>query len=218
MSQRSRNWSVTINNPSQSDEYNIAEARQKGWKVEGQVERGEQGTEHYQLIVQTPQVRFSALKKAFPRAHIEVARNVSALRAYVQKEETRVASLKVDQSMYPSQLQLFSWYSLYYYEVKKDYPNKTNLEIFDLMCGQKIRQGYYIGAECMNPQIRAFIKKFGEHMAHREKNKRDSLDRQTDRQPELFSQPRSINNGIQTQGTPLQEETSDPPSSDDERS
>ena len=86
--QRASVWSVTINNPTQTDEYNISEARQKGWKVEGQLERGEQGTEHYQLILRTPQVRFSAVKQVFPRAHIEVARNVGALTAYVHKEDT----------------------------------------------------------------------------------------------------------------------------------
>lgn len=83
MSQRARAWSVTINNPTQTDEYDIAQARLKGWKVEGQLEKGEQGTTHYQLLVKTPQVRFSLIKKAFPRAHIEVCRNLTALTAYV---------------------------------------------------------------------------------------------------------------------------------------
>lgn len=215
MSIRASCWSVTINNPVQSDEYNIAQARQKGWKVEGQLERGENGTPHYQLLVSTPQVRFSLVKKVFPRAHIEVARNRTALAAYVHKEETREKALTIDQSKYPSQLQIFRWFAFYYRDVKKDYPNKTNLEIFDLMCGQKIRQGFYIGAECMNPQIRAFIKKFGDHVAHRELA---SLDRQTDRQPELFSPSRGTNANPSRPQAPLQEETSDPPSSDDETS
>ena len=52
------------------------------------------------------------------------------------------------------------------------------------MVAQKIRQGFYIGAECMNPQIRAFIKKFGDHVAHRHFT---TLDRQTDRQANISS-------------------------------
>ena len=35
-------------------------------------------------------MRFSAVKRVFPRAHIEVARNKKALEAYVHKEDTRV--------------------------------------------------------------------------------------------------------------------------------
>lgn len=77
-------------------------ARQRGWKVDGQLEKGENGTPHYQLILKTPQVRFSAVKKAFPRAHIEVARNVQALEQYVKKDETRVSALASSSEKYPS--------------------------------------------------------------------------------------------------------------------
>jgi len=73
MTDRATVWSVTINNPTPSDEEGIALARQRGWQVEGQKEKGSEGTEHYQLMVKTPQVRFSAVKKAFPRGHIEAA-------------------------------------------------------------------------------------------------------------------------------------------------
>lgn len=189
MSVRSNCWSVTINNPNRSDEENIAQARQKGWKVYGQLEKGESGTPHYQLMIRTPQVRFSALKKAFPRAHIEVSRNPAALEAYVQKDETRQAPLSVSQDKYPTQSQVYRWFAFYYRDIKKDKPSATNLEIFDVMCAQKIRQGFYIDANVMNPQIRAFIKKFGVHVAHRELA---SADRQTDRQADLFSQGQSI--------------------------
>jgi len=99
---RSTAWSVTINNPTADDEENINVARQQGWKVEGQKEKGENGTEHYQLMVKTPQVRFSSVKKMFPRAHIEPARNIVALAQYVAKESTRVGDLPNQQSLYPS--------------------------------------------------------------------------------------------------------------------
>lgn len=46
-SDRSIYWSITINNPREDDEENIAVARQRGWIVEGQKEVGENGTPHY---------------------------------------------------------------------------------------------------------------------------------------------------------------------------
>lgn len=100
-------WSITINNPTPADEESIALVRQKGWKVEGQLEQGSEGTPHYQLMVHTGQQRFAAVKKAFPRAHIEPARNVAALATYVAKVETRVGALPIGQDKYPSQAAYF---------------------------------------------------------------------------------------------------------------
>lgn len=90
MSDRATCWSITINNPLKTD-YEIP--LPVGWKMEGQLERGELGTEHYQGMLRTPQVRFSAVKRQFPKAHIEVARNKEALRKYVHKDDTRVAEV-----------------------------------------------------------------------------------------------------------------------------
>ena len=105
--QKSSFWSVTINNPTPADEENINVARQKGWKVTGQLERGEEGTLHYQLAIRTNQIRFSAMKKAFPRAHIEVAKNARALETYVHKAETREGPLLEQDDLYPSLSQLW---------------------------------------------------------------------------------------------------------------
>lgn len=99
---RSNHWSLTINNPTPADHEQIDIARQKGWKVTGQMEIGKEGTPHLQLHVATPQVRFSAVKKAFPRAHIEAARNPIALEAYVNKDDTRAYALPSSQEKYPS--------------------------------------------------------------------------------------------------------------------
>lgn len=79
MTDRATAWSLTINNPTQADEESIQLARQKGWQVIGQLEEGENGTKHYQLLLKTSRIRFGGVKKLFPRAHIEVARNVAAL-------------------------------------------------------------------------------------------------------------------------------------------
>lgn len=59
--------------------------------MQGQIEKGKEGTIHYQGMLTTPQVRFAQVKKALPRAHIELAKNKSALQKYVSKEDTRVA-------------------------------------------------------------------------------------------------------------------------------
>jgi len=100
--QRSSHWMLTINNNGQSDYDDIDRARQKGWQITGQQEVGENGTPHLQLHLATPQVRFSAVKKTFPRAHIEVARNVQATENYVNKKETRTGYLPTSQEKYPS--------------------------------------------------------------------------------------------------------------------
>ena len=81
----------------------IHAARGKGWKVNGQVEQAPTtGTQHYQLMVLTPQTRFSAIKRAFPTGHIEIARNRAALAQYVTKTDTRVGQLVDNDEKYPS--------------------------------------------------------------------------------------------------------------------
>jgi len=62
-----------------------------GWSLEGQMEKGEGGTTHFQGMLSTPKVAFSTIKKYFPRAHIEKARKKVALQKYVHKSETRLA-------------------------------------------------------------------------------------------------------------------------------
>lgn len=92
---KARSWSITINNPTEADHNRIqllsSERWFKGWS--GQLEKGENGTEHIQGMLKTESVRFAQVKKALPRAHIEAARNEQALAAYVKKEDTRVAEL-----------------------------------------------------------------------------------------------------------------------------
>lgn len=180
--ERATCWSVTINNPTKSDDEWIAQSRQKsGWKVYGQLEKGENGTPHYQLMVTTPQVRFAALKKAFPRAHIEIARDRKALEKYVNKEETRVESLSVSQDKFPTHTKLMAWFGEYYDTYVKTVGHECfdNLEVFDLMIRQKITQGFYCETLGVNPQIRSAIKNYGRSIAQRERNIRRQTDRQT---------------------------------------
>jgi len=180
MSERATCWSVTINNPTKADDENIAQAKQKsGWAVYGQKEKGENGTEHYQLCVTTPQVRFTAVKKTFPRAHIEVARDRRALTKYVNKEDTRIAGLPTDNT-YPSMSKVMAWFGDYFdtYEERNIVKDEALLSIFDQMINNKIREGYYIESIGVNPQVRSSIKMYGRAIAQRERTRRQT-DRQT---------------------------------------
>lgn len=168
-SDRATCWSVTINF---KDELHRAEhiaaadealalARQRGWKVDGQLEKGTEGTPHYQLIVHTPQVRFSALTKAFPRAHIEQARKPSALATYVNKEKTRVGELQISQDKYPSQAKFFDlvWdiiladqtdASEYRRGSRNRFINSPQNALIKAT-GELIRDGYYVENIAANP-------------------------------------------------------------------
>lgn len=84
-------WSITINNPAETDRQALKDHPTFVKKVVCQDEVGDNGTLHIQGYVQTTQTRFSALKKWLPRAHIEIAKNPQALLQYVRKEETAVA-------------------------------------------------------------------------------------------------------------------------------
>lgn len=205
MTDRATAWSVTINNPTKSDEENIALARQKGWRVEGQLERGEQGTQHYQLLVKTPQVRFSAVKKSFPRAHIEVARNIAALEQYVHKEETREGGLQQESNLYPSLQKVWDMFTEWI-QMRRLHTNyidaneEEKLYMFDTFIGRCIEQGYIVELIAVNPQIRSAIKKYGEKIYFR------SLRRQTDRQTDENNTSQSVITNA-SEETVSQEET-----------
>jgi len=94
MAQRASCWSITINNPTKEDDVSIAALRRMPWFIEfkSQLEQGEEGTPHIQGMLRTSQQRFGTIKKALPRAHIEIARSAAALQAYVTKEDTRLAT------------------------------------------------------------------------------------------------------------------------------
>lgn len=189
--ERATAWSLTINNPNEGDDECIALARQKGWKVDGQIEKGDNGTLHYQAIVKTPQVRFSAVKKQFPRAHIEVARNVKALEAYVQKQESRVGALPTSERYITSMKQLWNLVidTLESASIPKEhrimfgdttpYDERrfVPLEAFDYAIMELITEGYY-GIETMgiNPQTRSAWNKYWKALIYRRQ-----ADRQTDR-------------------------------------
>lgn len=177
-------WSVTINNPTEEDEDRIALARQQGWKVDGQLEVGEEGTQHYQLVVRTPQVRFSQVKKAFPRAHIEIARNPSALAKYCDKADTRVAKLATATEMYPSLTkywQLLSkeidainpyifrvWDEVVEWDSRKaGRAMPTPLEAMKLGTRALIVKGYHVESIASNPLTKSMWKDYHRELMYR---------------------------------------------------
>lgn len=200
-SERATCWSVTILMKTVSKETAeecINRARQQGWTVDGQLEKGEGGTEHYQLMVKTPQIRFSAVKKMFPTAHIEVARNPAALEKYVHKEDTREGELPKQDSSYLSVnqlwLKMFDWthkenpeeYAAMkiadYRKMNKD----SRLEELDYYASFLIKKGYFIEHLIVNPQVRSSFAKFAPEIVHR--SVKIIADRQqTDRQEESSS-------------------------------
>ena len=176
-------WSVTINNPIQDDKDNIDSARQKsGWKVYGQLEIGANGTPHYQLCVKTPQCRWSAVTKAFPRAHVDPAIDQKALMSYVQKEDTRVAPIESNE-FYPSQTKFWDLCYKIYEQAKNElgfkplHSEERRLEFLDECVSLLICQGYFVESIGVNPQTRSSAKKFLVEIFMRCK-----VRRQTDRQ------------------------------------
>lgn len=177
---RASSWSITINNPKE-EEYKVP--LPAGWVLEGQIERGEEGTEHFQGYLKTNQVRFSAVKKVFPRAHIEVARNVKALQNYVHKESTRVAAVPTQTS---SQVSMFNYMHVLaaawdtqefddYCQTSLETTHKgdmgeARLGYMDMLIARHISDALYDGIEYIgvNPMFRNAWKRYGHAIVQRE--------------------------------------------------
>lgn len=151
-------------------------------------------------MVKTPQVRFSALKSAFPRAHIEIARNVKALTEYVHKEDTRLAEL-ASNDKYPSITKLWDLYTDWAGEYIPTDPDER-LTVFDQFISDMIERGYHVETMGVNPQIRSCVKKYLPSLIFRS----IKLHRQkTDRQTKILSDVESIT----TDGTEETDEESE---------
>jgi len=164
MSERATCWSITINNPTAEDVL----CKVSGWKLTGQHEIGKEGTPHFQGMLKTPQVRFTAVKKEFPRAHIEVAKSPAALNAYVHKEETRVAVHEEQLNIFTAQKVIAAkWKPERFKEVIEDWIDKDPsfgdiaLRYVDELVATEIENGTmcleFIG---INPMWRSSWKKF----------------------------------------------------------
>lgn len=174
-------WSITINMPEEK-EYVLD--LPPGWKLQGQLEKGENtGTVHYQGMLSTPQVRFSAVKRHFPRAHIEKARDKAALRAYVHKDETRLAEVAPAEGMTVFKLQEEvcgkwdeSMFEEYLKMCKYDF-NQAHLTYSDSIVRQLIQEGRAGGIEyvAINPMWRSSWKLFGAAVVERYKKSHSTV-------------------------------------------
>ena len=204
-------WSITINNPIGVDEENMALARQKGWKVDGQLEVGKDGTPHYQLIVRTPQTRFAAVKKAFPRAHIEVARNPAALETYVHKVETKVGELSKQSDMYPSLSKFWDLFYQWFHETAAESERDQRLVVdnivpkllernFEAFVAEYIQRGYHIEGIACNPATISCIRKYGISILKRSETafyKKEDMETDADSQTtEVIVPVYDITNGV----------------------
>lgn len=176
--ERANCWSITINNPT-TEELNVQ--LNPGWTIQGQMEKGKEGTEHYQAILTTPQVRFSAVKKLFPRAHIEVARNRLALQKYVQKDETRIATVATrsgDELITPYNINGYiveRWSDSLWDEYQSKFKDKLIGEVYLIMIdgiiSKMIREGLVCEYVGVNPQFRSAWKTYGDAILSREKKR-----------------------------------------------
>lgn len=175
---RSTCWSITINNPTQEDHDQTNNTEGHKWfkSFEGQIEQGEEGTHHIQGMLKTASVKWSVVKKAFPRAHIEPAKSVAALTKYVHKEDTKVAELEARKcatvaTLNESLTRYWDDYTQCHNHVvamTKETNEAPGLYLLDRLVNRLIIEGYYgveyIGA---NPSVRATWKKYWESILYR---------------------------------------------------
>lgn len=94
---RGRCWALTINNYVDDDIVKL-ESLEKQYKDSvWQSEIGESGTKHLQIGLYFKNAKtFEQVKKHFPKAHIERARNWAALKKYCNKEDTFDGKIRKD--------------------------------------------------------------------------------------------------------------------------
>jgi len=166
MDNRGRCWSITINNPDELDDHQIQNLP-KGWFVMGQLEEGEEGTRHYQIMLKTPTATFNQIKQHFGRAHIELARDPKALAKYVTKTDTRVDSL-------PPKLKRETFMELVInkaLDIMKQRKNRI-IPSLDLIAGELIMEGHEIEYLACAPVNRLVWRKYCDSIIQRHMNKK----------------------------------------------
>lgn len=95
---RGSHWSITV-----FDETEMARLHNRAefpaWlkDLQGQMEIAPTtGARHFQGYLHTSQQRFSTIKKFLPTAHIEKARDINALKLYVNKDDTAVEGTRIE--------------------------------------------------------------------------------------------------------------------------
>ena len=177
---RSSDWSITINNPTAQDTEQIQQLSTHKWykSFVNQHEVGEEGTPHIQGHLKTEYIRFSAVKKALTRAHIEVAKNRLALANYAKKDDDTYQSegIVVQNCSIATVHKTVASYFNSYDECLKEWEKQEDYEDYALSQLDKatrllIRAGVFgvefIGA---NPQTRCVYKKYYLSLMYRQYN------------------------------------------------
>nr|WAE42130.1 MAG: replication associated protein [Cressdnaviricota sp.] len=157
-------WSIT---DQEHEAYPVRfhEINQKvGYTYTGQIEECPTTKKlHFQGCLKTPQVRFSAIKKLFPKAHIEVARDRVALAKYVQKEETCVQKMKKDERFIHSNEEFWARFcsdQSVWDSYTEACMNDKEMDLFDRRINVLIRNGFRVESFGVNPQIRSIFKRY----------------------------------------------------------
>lgn len=173
--------------------------RPPGWMLVGQIEQcPSTGRMHFQGMLRTPQVRFSAVKKELgDTVHIEVARDPKALQRYCSKEETRVATVETTSvpNIWQYQNVIVQMWDEKEYQRRWDFavenhravfpePDDIALEYVDYLVAQDIEKGRR-GAEfiAINPMWRSSWKKFWRSIIKRHASQQTQSPPQADEAP-----------------------------------
>ena len=88
---QSKNWSLTINNPKENLTEFFDKLKYKSESCRVQLEKGEEGTPHFQACVTyKANKRIARVIKDFSGAHVTVSRSAMAAWTYCGKEDSRV--------------------------------------------------------------------------------------------------------------------------------
>lgn len=145
------------------------------WSIEGQMEKGHKsGKLHYQLMVKVKggQERLSALRKAFPSCHVEVARNTTALEQYVHKQDTQVAEFKKIECAFVRwpdlRKKFFEWMISNEDVMSLSYTSdEDKMSKWDEFIGLSIEEGMEVDVMGVNPQYRSCIIRYWDSYARR---------------------------------------------------
>lgn len=186
--QRASCWSLTINNPVESDYEACRQVKEiRGWTLIGQPETGKEGTKHLQFYLKTLFIRGSAVKKHFPRAHIEKAINPEKLLDYVQKTDTATGDVMIIENKWLNFRQIRQKFfegilsekhecDVYDLPVALDFD--ARLRKWDNFICEQLAEGIECGDIGVNPQYRSQIGKYWDGFI--EFVRRQTTDRQTD--------------------------------------
>lgn len=122
-------WCFTLNNYRTVELLDLNRFSAKCSKIVYQSEVGECGTPHIQGVFQIePKKRLTALKKLFPAAHFEVARNPAASIEYCRKIDTWDGKLRFEKGV-PKALRVVEnlrpWQNELVEEIKKEPDDRT---------------------------------------------------------------------------------------------